>query len=129
MNVADQGHSSFAGLVDEAAELAADTEMVVTACAGGGDPGPEAARVGAELFSAYDDIRRRVRAYPPDDRVEALAELLVCAEDLLGLALEHAYGPSGANDWERPAAGLGGGNGLVAQFLALKSMPVRGRRS
>lgn len=128
MNVADQGHSSFVELVDQAAELAAATETVVGACAGGGDPGPEAARVGAELFSAYDDIRRRVRAYPQDDRIEALAELLVCAEDLLGLALEHAYGTSGAPP-SGVAAGLGGGDGLVAQFLALKSMPVRGRRS
>lgn len=128
MNVASRGGSSFAVLVDEAAEMAAATETVVTACASGGDPGPEAARVGAELFSAYDDIRRRVRAYPRDDRVEALAELLVYAEDLLGLALEHAYGPSGTSP-RRSVAALVGGNGLVAQFLALKSMPVRGARS
>lgn len=128
MNVAHRGRSPFAELVDQAAELAATTETVIAACADGGDPGGEPARVGAELFSAYDDIRRRVRAYPSDDRVEALAELLVCAEDLLGLALEHAYGTSGAPPG-RVAAGMGRGKDLVAQFLALKSVPVRARRS
>lgn len=128
MSVAHRGRFTFAELVDQAAELAAATETVVTACSGVGDPGEEPARVGAELFSAYDDIRRRVRACPSDDRVEALADLLVCAEDLLGLALEYAYGPSGAPP-ARVAAGLDRGKDLVAQFLALKSLPVQAPRS
>lgn len=126
--VAHRGQVPFSELVDQAAELAAATEAVIAACGRGGDPGPEPARAGSELFSAYDDIRRRVRAYPSEDRVKELAELLVRAEGLLGLALESAYGPIG-NSAGHVAAGLDVGSDLVAQFLALKAMPVRCPRS